>query len=295
MKLTVYSMTILVVVVLTASQSFANSDPYFEQYADVHEALRFPDFLRRDGSVYNFANFRTGRVVGGKYAPDWSTVRVDVQKVAKVTFMVCNWKIAGVYKAGHAQMIFDFVDGGCVSEKGQHEGLVASFEAYRGKGIGYSALAGVFDKYRSIWIINSKDDALNKAEVVNTSVEMYELQLTDEQMSTLLEALILASFEREKLEKTAYHTLRNSCITNQFEYLRSVIDWPAGKPFPITSIPRKAGRTMKNTGLVNRDYELQCPQELRRWRQDGTIPEQTEESSVYDDMSSPGYTDLHGL
>ena len=291
MKSTLYSFLILFA--LSTSIALANADPYFEQYADVNEALRFPDFLRSRNATYTFSNFRTGQVSGSKYVPAWSTVTVDVEMVEKVTFMVCNWKIAGVYKAGHAQMIFDFSPGGCVSEKGQHEGLVASFEAYRGKGVGYSAVAGVFNKYKSIWIINSKADALNKAELVNTSVEMYELTMTDRQKSRLLETLLLASFQRERLEKTPYHTFRNSCITNQFDYLRSVIDWPADKEFPFTSVPRKAGRFMKKTGLVSRDFELECPEELKRWRQDGTIPEKEEKTSTYDNMSSPEYTDIH--
>ena len=264
---------------LLATGLFASADPYEEQYANVNDSLRFPDFKSRAEGTYVFENFRDGGAEKGKYEPRWTRCSVDVTAVDRVYFMVCYFNIAGFYKAGHAQMVFEMAPGSCLADGRDVRGMVASFEAYRGKGVDYSALAGLFDKYRSIWIINSISDALEKAELVNSSVEFHELGLSLEERSALLETFLISAFQRDFLEVAPYNTIKNSCITNQFRVLGNVVDWPEGKTFPSTSVPRKAGKVMKSTGLVVDSFTLECPEELRKWREDGTLPPGQEDGS----------------
>ena len=251
--------------VASSSQSAPQRDVDWHN-VEYHKTLRFPERISKQGSVQTFANLRTGRVRQGKYIPLWSTAKIDTSKVKKVTFMVVSFPIAGVYTSGHAQMVFDMEKGSFESSLGPHEGVVASFSALRPKGVSYNAAAGMLDRYKSIWLLCSKKEIFDKAEIENGHVELYELKLNAKVRQKLLDTFLYTSFQRRQLEVTPYHLLRNSCITNQFRIMRLVFDWNKSEPFPMTSIPRKAGETLIKTGLVTESYRLLCPHELRRFR-----------------------------
>jgi len=266
------------------------ADPYAAEYADVHEALRYPVMKSWQGDEVVFDNFRVGHVDGGTFEPQWTTATVDLSKIRQVSFMLCVFDI-GPIPAGHGQMVFEFDGGGCRTEDGgDPQGLVASFEAYRGLGQPYSALKGLGKTYRSIWVLDSFRDAVAKAEGSYTSVEFFTLRLPPEMRRALLENYLRRAFDRRTLENTWYDTVTNSCLTSQFDVLGEVLPYPVGHKTPTTSLPGRVPSKLRAFGRVESSLRLRCPDELRAWFRDGTVPAAP---AVRSRRDAPSFLDLN--
>jgi hypothetical protein len=217
------------------------ADPYVEQYVKKDPLTRFPELIERRDNLWLIDNYRNS-VVGvrkgqvkedGKKAKKttmdikWTSALIDVNKVKKVSFVMTmfNTKIGPkTVETGHAQMCFEFEEGGVMTPNGPIDSIVNSYEGFRDQGTIFNPIKGMFGAYESIFILGSFPDVLMKAVTIFNGLRIYELDLSKEQMVTLLENTLDKSTDLDALGKVKYHTTRSSCVTNQINLLNSVLN-----------------------------------------------------------------------
>ena len=247
--------------------SFQNGvDPYSEEYQDKHPALRHIELKEHIGNLWLIDNFRNGYAESDpEQTPIWTSAMIDTSKVLGAKMMINTFTVKVGFvnvKAGHAQMLFEFEDGGVELPNQKINTLVNSFEAFRGKGVKYGLVKGIQDAYDSVYVMSTYEDAIQKARTSYEDVTLFELNLSREQVKQLLINSIITAADKAGLIDTPYHTTRNSCVTNQIKLVNTVVDpeqrikeWH--KVFGLKVIrtfgsilPGSVGKTLKKFELV---------------------------------------------
>lgn len=258
------------------------SDPYASQYVGVWPLMRHPVQRAWEGPFVLLDNLRNGRVrtSDGVDRGLWTSALVDLTKVRRATFhlSVFYQSLGPVdYPIAHGQMVVDFDEGGVVTPEGPVSGLVLSFEAYRGEGEAYDALAGFKKTYRSIMTLSAPREALRYSAAVDPRLELHELALDPPALRAFVENVLREGFDQAAQQATWYHTTRASCITQQFRHLNLVLpeaqrirEWHSLLGMQLfrtlgTTIPRRVGRTLRRAGLVRWEAEFLNPDESLPW------------------------------
>ena len=255
------------------------NDPYAEEYAKKDPLTRFPELQYRDDRYWVFDNYRATRLVGkkGETLEDgtsrkkneveirWTSAIVDTHKLKKVYWIMTtfNTKIGPLkVKTGHAQLYFEFEDGGVRTPMGNFNSLVNSYEGFRDKGTIFNPTRGMMNSYESIFVMGSFEDVCLKALMVFNGVDIYELDLSREEAKTVLLKSLAISNDREYLATKKYHTTRNSCVTNQVRLINSglakerrIKEWHKFLGFRLfrtlgSILPSQIPRTLKKSKLM---------------------------------------------
>ncbi|MCJ8346806.1 DUF4105 domain-containing protein [bacterium] len=102
-------------------------------------------------------------------------------------------------------------------------------------------------------------------------------RLTKEQQKALLENYLAEAFDTEKLKEERYHTTRNSCVTNMFKLLNTVL--PEGKKvqewyqafglYPARTLgsilPERMEGTLRGLDLVTMKTDIFGREKLRAY------------------------------
>ncbi|PCJ21568.1 MAG: hypothetical protein COB02_02935 [Candidatus Cloacimonadota bacterium] len=211
-------------------------DPYVEEYKGIDPLVRYPIKKRSAGSVYLMDNLRVSRMIEEgiskknkiKYGREikWTSAMIDVSKLKRVSVVLTKSQInLGIIKpkTGHAQMLFEFEHGGVVTNEGFIDTLVISYEGKRRDDQPFNPAVGLFRVYPSIFVMGTFEDLLVKVNSFFNGMEIYDLELSEKQKRDLLENYLTAAFDTETLKKERYHTTRNSCVTNMFKLLNTVL------------------------------------------------------------------------
>lgn len=215
-------------------------DPYAQEYVKKDPLTRFPMLKHRDDRYWLFDNYRATELVerkGEKLADGtiakknkvkirWTSALVDLDKLEKVYWVMTTFNtLLGPVKikTGHAQLYFQFADGGVQTPLGDFNSLVNSYEGFRDQGTIFNPIKGMLKSYESIFVMGSFEDVALKALMVFNGVDVYELKMTkEEKKRALIHSLALAT-DLEELKKRYYHTTRNSCVTNQVRIVNSAV------------------------------------------------------------------------
>jgi hypothetical protein len=182
------------------------------------------------------------------------------------------------YNAGHAQMVFEFEEGGAVLADRELQGIVSSFEILPKKGVGYDPIGkGMSKYYNNSCTLSSKQFSFLASASRDSRIELYTLDLTREEMVELLKISLREALDKESIKKNKYHTTRNSCVTNQFRILNLFLpeeiripEWTKVFGLKIlrtfgTIVPRRVGETLKKHGLVKGEEIYECPDEAMQY------------------------------
>lgn len=285
-------------------QTYAGGqDPYAKEYENIHPLLRYTELREKKENLYMVDNFRMGVHMDGEeeYAT-WSSALIDTAKVKSATFALGVFDInLGIYnyKAGHAFLIFQFEDGGVLTPRGQVEGIVSSYEAYRENGVKYSFLKGLRDAYENVVVVGSNEDVFTKSATTYSRLFLYPLDLSQSELKAVLEKSLDDATNREFLNSEKYHTTRNSCITNQVRILNHVL--PDERDIPewntlfgikimrslASIVPRRIGKTLIRLGIASHEIELEGKEEVLEFYdifKQGIIPEPSSRKAIFEKL-----------
>jgi hypothetical protein len=271
------------------SSELPQIDPYIAEYKGIDALVRYPVQKRSEGSVYLIDNLRVSKLKATsdkkekiKYVRDiqWSSAMIDVSKLQRVSVVFAKTQInLGVVtpKTGHAQMLFEFGRGGVVTNEGFIDTLVISYEGKRKDDQNFNPLIGLFKVYPSIFVVSTFEDLLVKISTSFNGMEIYDLDLSDSQKKALLTNYLKAALDTETLKDEKYHTTRNSCVTNMFKLLNSVL--PEGKQvkewyqafglYPARTLdsilPERMEGTLRKLDLVSLKTDIFGKEKLREY------------------------------
>jgi|GEM_PF-714788 hypothetical protein len=216
------------------------NDPYAKEYAKKDPLTRFPALQYRDDQYWVIDNYRATRLTGerGELLEDgskrekneveirWTSALIDLDKLKNVYWVMTtfNTRVGPIkFKTGHAQLYFEFEDGGVQTPMGNFDSLVNSYEGFRDAGTIFNPLVGMLGKYESIFVMGSFEDITLKALMVFNGVDLYHLDIKGDELKTLLINSLAQATDREHLKTKKYHTTRNSCVTNQVRLMNSCL------------------------------------------------------------------------
>jgi len=254
-------------------------DPYAHEYVKKDPLTRFPELKYRDDRYWVMDNYRATRLVGekGDILEDgserkkneveirWTSALIDLDKVKNVYWMMTtfNTKIGPIrIKTGHAQLYFEFENGGVQTPFGNFDSLVNSYEGYRDKGTIFNPVKGMLGQYDSIFVMGSFEDVTLKALMVFNGVDIYHLDMDRSEVRQLLINSLAQATDREELSRKKYNTTRNSCVTNQVRLINSALpeerrikEWHTLLGFRVfrtlgSILPSQIPRTLRKHNLM---------------------------------------------
>ena len=207
-------------------------------------------------SQFRWGFEETGDVDSWKAKNDDASI--DLEKVKDVYFAIEPFKPE--WAAAHGLFLFEMEDDKAVTgPNGQKDiGLALSVEARRPKGTDYSVFDGMKKSYGVIHQVGSMADQIQKAtRKYGDKLVLHRLRLSASEKKELLTKGLSAATQ-DRLGEW-YHTLMNSCYTQQIDLLNDVVRphqkmprWGSllGIPKPATSFPQFAGGTLKSRALL---------------------------------------------
>jgi len=188
----------------------------------------------KDDIHYLLNNIRTlgDRGEAGLKDPKWQPILIDVNKVKSVKFMLCVFNIEFFmkggfdYAAGHGQMIFEFEEGGAMLPDREVNGIVNSFEILPKEGESYDPIVKgeLISHYKTTFSISTMEYSVLGSATNDTRFEIVELDLSKEEMVSLLKISMEEALKKDQLQSKKYDTTRNSCITNQIRVLNLFLE-----------------------------------------------------------------------
>jgi len=254
-------------------------DLYAEEYKGIRKSSRFPEAVYQDERYVLLDNFRDlgDRGMEGIEDPVWTSALIDTSKVKRVLWMMCVFviKVGPLkYDAGHAQMVFEFENGGAILADRELDGIVNSFEIMPAQGEVYDPIGkGMKRYYDNSCTLGSKRFSFLASASRDSRIEIYTLDLTKEEMVRLLKISLKEAFDKESIRANKYHTTRNSCVTNQFRilnlFLPEKIRIPEWKRiFGLkyrrtfgTIVPRRVKNTLRKHKIITKEEIYKCPDE----------------------------------
>jgi hypothetical protein len=247
-------------------QSFLNgNDPYSSEYVGRRPWTRRLELVENRNGLYLVDNFRHGIQMdseGEKGQANWSSALIDVSRVQRVVFMLTKFDVINfgpiLYRAGHAQMLFEFADGGVMTPSGPVKGIVFSFEVHLKEGEKYSAIWGglIKGQYETTIVVGTRRDLFEAAKR-DMGAFLVDLDLDQAQKQSLLVTSLKHALDKNRHQTVRYHTIKNSCITAQFDIMQEALGTTAHE-----WVPRKVLKELKSTGLVTEVVELKTGQEI---------------------------------
>lgn len=217
-------------------KSFAGgADPYAGVYQKNSTIMRYVEPIKVEENCFLIDNLRTlGTGETAVKKPVWSSLLVDVKKLQRVYMMTNDFKVNVMdmdYDGGHAQLLFEFQPGGALTPQGEIKGFANSFEAYRDDEVPYDATgAGMNGGYDSIFVFAEYNYTFHYAAERNDSTNLLELKLTQEEAENMLRISLREATDRKALQANKYHTILNSCVSNQFRIMN--LSLPEEKKIP---------------------------------------------------------------
>ncbi|MBU1107471.1 MAG: DUF4105 domain-containing protein [Candidatus Riflebacteria bacterium] len=206
-------------------------NPATQKTAD-HGIVRYAHLINKTENSYTIENIRWGikshnpktiTVEERDYFWKKATIRTDM--VDQVYYVVKPFfpKII----AGHGYTLMTFKAGGFVGPDNSHpEGLAISYEIFKDQGMTLKDIdfvrKGTHDFYgigavMAIW----EDYVAVDCELNNRELTVYRINFSPEQKSLFAKLIIEDALKDRR--KEFYHTIRNSCVTNQVRVINEVI------------------------------------------------------------------------
>lgn len=233
-----------------------------------HGIVQYARLINRTANSFTISNIRWG--IKSKNPKQmsveerdyyWQTAKIRTDMVDQVYYMIKPFfpKII----AGHGYTLITFKPGGFVGpDNSRPEGLAVSYEIFKEQGqrlkdidfvhkgthdfYGIGAVLATWENYAAV------DCDLNGHELTP-----YRINFSAEQKSQFL-TLLLEDALKDR-SKEFYHTIRNSCVTNQVRVINEVI--PESKRIktnigsskilnPAGFVPRKIAKTYAKIGIM---------------------------------------------
>lgn len=211
------------------------ADPYAGTYPKNSTIMRYIEPIRVEEDCFLIDNLRAlGAGDEAVKHPVWTSLLVDVNKLQRVYMMTNDFKVNIMdmdYEGGHAQLLFEFQPGGAITPQGEIKGFANSFEAYRDDGVPYDAAgAGMNGGYDSIFVFAEYNYTFHYAAERNEKTNLLELKLSQQEAENLLRTSLHAASDRQYMQANKYHTILNSCVSNQFRVMNIAL--PEDKKIP---------------------------------------------------------------
>lgn len=250
-------------------ENYANGeDPYKEEYVGKWPGQRYPELLAWEGDYVLFDNFRVGNDETDKQSMRglWTSALIDLSKLKKVSFVMCRFplKVGPISypNGGHGELMYEFERGGVKTPHGEIGGFDTPFGAFRRDDQNFDPVKGMGRVYKSIFTFYARNARMSQVSKIYDAIEFFELDLSKEQMKTLLINTLKEAFEKERLQSEYYNTVRNSCLTNQIRLLNQVVPKKQRirERFSLSGIlPKYLADSLRDKGLVRRERQLSCP------------------------------------
>jgi len=163
-------------------------------------------------------------------------------------------------RVGHAQVLFEFEEGGVLTDFGQVGGIFFSYEAMRRKDQSFNVIrSGFGNTYEGTIVVGTRRDLFHKTEV-SAGVDLMELDLNQEELESYLKSAFSTALDQFHLKKNKYHLFRHQCITVQFDILTKAL----GKKIREWH-PTNIYYGLQKAGLIKHYQYLQAPDEIWRY------------------------------
>lgn len=201
-------------------------DKYSLEYEKFNPLIRYPVLLERSENWWYFDNFRNGIHQSEQSElsrANWTSVVLDSNKVRSAALLIGRFRNTSL-SLGHLFSLFEFEDDSIHLVGGKRlSHLVISFEALRLRGEKYSMWDGAWSRYGASYVLGSFSDVLQKAALFYAGMEIYQLNLSKSQVQRFLVASLEDSLNTRGLKVERYNTIKNSCVTRQFDLLNSIL------------------------------------------------------------------------
>ena len=211
---------------LIGNQSSDITQKYSREYLDFNPMIRYPKLVQRDGDWWFIENFRHGIVRSKKIDLStalWTSAVIDGNRVKGAAFLIGKFRNTSL-NLGHLFSLFEFESGSIYLPGGKKlDHLVISFEACRRKGEKYSMWDGAWSKYGACYVIGSFNDVLQKSIIFYKGMDRYNLDLNPAELKAFLRVSLEDSTGSADLKREYYNTVKNSCVTRQFDLLNMIL------------------------------------------------------------------------
>lgn len=211
---------------LLQKRTASGIDKYALEYEKFNPLNRYPTLLERSNDWWYFDNFRDGIHQSQQSElsrANWTSVVIDSSKVRSAALLIGRFRNTSL-NLGHLFSLFEFEDDSIHLVGGKRMShLVISFEALRLRGEKYSMWDGAWSRYGASFVIGSFPDVLQKAALFYAGMEIYQLDLSKKQVERFLVASLEDSLNTRGLKTERYNTIKNSCVTRQFDLLNSIL------------------------------------------------------------------------
>ncbi len=202
------------------------NEKYAREYSDFNPMIRYPNLVERHENWWYIENFRHGisRSKDLDFSKGrWTSAVIDANRVKDAAFLIGKFRNTS-FNLGHVFSLFKFEDHVIHLPNGEKLAhLVISFEACRKKGEKYSMWDGAWSKYRACFVIGSFKDVLQKSIIFYKGMEILNLELEPNAVREFLRVSLEDSTDKLGLEKEFYNTVKNSCLTRQFDLLNKIL------------------------------------------------------------------------
>lgn len=239
-----------------------NHDHYHSEYSNSSGKTRYPvlreqekDYLLIDNLKFHISR-QNGNI-------SWSSALIDLDKIKSAVMVKNRFLIrAGEMELmlGHLQILYKFEPGGVLTRFGQVGGLYISYDIHFKDGEKYDPLIkGMTNQYKTVLQIGTQRQLfLDKLE--SAGLELIHLDLSAEQAQDLFKTSLEHAIRKEEISQNRYHTLRNSCITYQFDLLSETL----GKRIH-TYHPNLIADELDKHDLVRKVEQIEAPDGIRNY------------------------------
>lgn len=212
---------------LLRNQPVDLTEKYADEYLAFNPMIRYPQLIEKSQNWWYFENFRNGILVSKQSdlsRARWTSAVVDTSKVKRAALLFGKFRNTSL-NLGHLFSLFEFAENAVhLPQEKSLNHLVISFEAMRARGEKYSMWDGAWSRYGACFVVGSFADVLQKAALFYAGMEIYYLDLNATQLKFFLEKSLMDSMNISELKQERYNTIKNSCVTRQFDLLNSVLE-----------------------------------------------------------------------
>ena len=239
-----------------------NHDHYHSEYSNSSGKTRYPvlreqekDYLLIDNLKFHISR-QNGNI-------SWSSALIDLDKIKSAVMVKNRFLIrAGEMELmlGHLQILYKFEPGGVLTRFGQVGGLYISYDIHFKDGEKYDPLIkGMTNQYKTVLQIGTQRQLfLDKLE--SSGLELLHLDLSVEQVQDLFKISLEHAIRKDEISQNRYHTLRNSCITYQFDLLSETL----GKKIH-TYHPNLIADELDKHNLLLKIEQVEAPDGIRNY------------------------------
>lgn len=235
-------------------------DYYEDEYIHTNGRTRYPvlrdqnqNYLLLDNLKFH-ASRKNGEI-------SWSSALIDLNKIKSATMVKNKFLVkAGEMQLmlGHLQILYNFDPGGVLTRFGQVSGIYVSFDIHFKKGQSYDPLIkGMTNQYQTVLQMGTPKQ-LFQDKLEGSGLELIHLNLNPEEVRQLFKISMEHAIRKEEISKKPYHTLKNSCVTYQFDLISELL----GKRVH-TYHPSLVVDVLSKHDLVSKVEQVEAPSEIR--------------------------------